>query len=51
MKIGIVGTGNISSRHLNEFSSIENVKVEAVCDINENNLKKFLFENKDKTSV
>ena len=35
MKIGIVGTGNISSRHLNEFNNIEDVKVEAVCDTNE----------------
>ena len=47
MKIGIVGTGNISSRHLNEFNNIEDVKVEAVCDTNENNLKKFLEANKN----
>ena len=48
MKIGIVGTGNISSKHLNEFSKINGVNVEAVCDTNENNLNKFLFNNKDK---
>ena len=45
MKIGIVGTGNISSRHLNEFNNIEGVKVEAVCDTNENNLNSFLLAN------
>ena len=45
MKIGIVGTGNISSRHLNEFNNIQNVKVEAVCDNNEKNLNKFLSDN------
>ena len=47
MKIGIVGTGNISSRHLNEFNSIKDVEVEAVCDTNEKNLKKFLSNNQD----
>jgi len=45
MKIGIVGTGNISLRHINEFNSIPNVKVEAVCDISEKNLTKFLSNN------
>ena len=48
MKIGIVGTGNISARHLNEFSKIENVNVEAVCDTNEDNLNLFLKNNKEK---
>ena len=42
MKIGIVGTGNISSRHLDEFSNIPNVNVEAVCDTNQKNLEIFL---------
>ena len=46
MKLGIVGTGNISSRHLDEFQKIENVKIEAVCDTNEKNLNKFLNNNK-----
>ncbi len=46
MKIGIVGTGNISLRHLEEFNKIDNVKVEAVCDTNKNNLEKFLSLNK-----
>tara|TARA_Y100001970_G_C14206047_1_gene844068 strand:+ start:1190 stop:2245 length:1056 start_codon:yes stop_codon:yes gene_type:complete len=45
MKIGIVGTGNISSRHLNEFNNIQNVKVEAVCDTSEKNLNQFLSNN------
>ena len=48
MKIGIVGTGNISSKHLDEFSKINDVNVEAVCDTNEDNLNKFLEENNDK---
>ena len=48
MKIGIVGTGNISARHLNEFSKIENVNVEAVCDTNIENLNLFLKNNKEK---
>ena len=48
MKIGIVGTGNISSKHFDEFSKINEVTVEAVCDINENNFNKFLLNNKDK---
>ena len=45
MKIGIVGTGNISSRHLIEFNNMQNVRVEAVCDNNEKNLNKFLSDN------
>ena len=47
MKIGIVGTGNISSRHLNEFNSIKDVEVEAVCDTNEKNLNQFLSNNQN----
>ena len=45
MKIGIVGTGNISSRHLSEFNSIQSVNVEAVCDTNQKNLNNFLSNN------
>ena len=48
MKIGIVGTGNISSRHFFEFSNIDQVNVEAVCDTNEDNLKKFLSDKNNK---
>ena len=48
MKIGIVGTGNISSRHLDEFNKMPNVNVEAVCDTNQKNLEKFLSNNKDR---
>ena len=40
MKIGIVGTGNISLKHLSEFNKIDNVKIEAVCDTNQSNLNK-----------
>ena len=46
MKIGIVGTGNISLKHLNEFNKIDNVKIEAVCDTNQSNLNKFLLHDK-----
>ncbi len=42
MKIGIVGTGNISFRHFEEFNKIDGVKIEAVCDTNKENLEKFL---------
>ena len=45
MKIGIVGTGNIAARHLEEFNKIDNVKVEAACDTNKDNLEKFLSLN------
>ena len=41
MKIGIVGTGNIAYRHFEEFSKIDGVKIEAVCDINSENLNLF----------
>ena len=47
MKIGIVGTGNISSRHLEEFNNMANVNVEAVCDTNQKNLEIFLSNNKN----
>ena len=46
MKLGIVGTGNISSKHLDEFQKIKDVKIEAVCDTNEFNLHNFLNNNK-----
>ena len=42
MKIGIIGTGNISHKHFEEFSKIEGVKIEAVCDVNKENLNIFI---------
>ena len=42
MKIGIIGTGNISYRHFEEFSKINGINIEAVCDVNEENLHKFI---------
>lgn len=42
MKIGIIGTGNISYRHFEEFSKINDVNIEAVCDVNNENLHKFI---------
>ncbi len=41
MKIGIVGTGKVAYRHFEEFSKIDGVKVEAVCDVNSENLNLF----------
>ena len=46
MKIGIVGTGNISLKHLHEFNKIDKVKIEAVCDTDHSNLTKFLSHDK-----
>ena len=50
MKIGIVGTGNISSRHLDEFNNMPNVNVEAVCDTNQKNLKNCTILNQNEQS-
>ena len=44
MKLGIVGTGNIAYKHFDEFSKIDGVKIEAICDVNIDNLN--LFTNK-----
>ncbi len=41
MKLGIVGTGKVAYRHFEEFSKIDGVKVEAVCDVNSENLNLF----------
>ena len=41
MKLGIVGTGNIAHRHFEEFSKIDEVKIEAICDTNNENLNLF----------
>ena len=41
MKLGIVGTGNVAYRHFEEFSKIDGVRVEAVCDVNSENLNLF----------
>lgn len=42
MKIGIIGTGNISHKHFEEFSKIKGVKIESVCDVNNENLNIFI---------
>ena len=41
MKLGIVGTGNIAYRHFEEFSKIDDVKIEAACDVNSESLNLF----------
>jgi len=44
MKLGIVGTGNISYKHFDEFSKIDGVKIEAICDVNSDNLNLFTIK-------
>lgn len=41
VKIGVIGTGNISNLHMAGYSRLENVEVIAACDINEERVKKF----------
>ncbi|MFN4227854.1 MAG: Gfo/Idh/MocA family protein [Candidatus Ratteibacteria bacterium] len=41
IKIGFIGTGGISYRHLNDLKKIEGVKIVSVIEPNENNFKKF----------
>ncbi|MCM8762323.1 MAG: Gfo/Idh/MocA family oxidoreductase [Candidatus Omnitrophica bacterium] len=41
IKIGFIGCGSISFRHLNNLKKIDDVKVVSVFDPNENNLTKF----------
>lgn len=36
IKIGLIGAGNIAKVHLDAYKSVENAKVVAICDINEN---------------
>ncbi|MDY3929160.1 MAG: Gfo/Idh/MocA family oxidoreductase [Clostridia bacterium] len=38
LRIGMVGTGNIASVHLDAYKKIENVEIVAACDINPENL-------------
>ncbi|MCM8832542.1 MAG: Gfo/Idh/MocA family oxidoreductase [Candidatus Omnitrophica bacterium] len=41
IKIGFIGTGGISYRHLNDLKKIKDVKIVSVIESNENNFKKF----------
>ncbi|MCM8809621.1 MAG: Gfo/Idh/MocA family oxidoreductase [Candidatus Omnitrophica bacterium] len=41
IKIGFIGTGGISYRHLNDLKKIKDVKIVSVIEPNENNFKKF----------
>lgn len=38
IRIGIIGTGRISRRHINELSKVADAKITAVCDIDETKL-------------
>ena len=39
-KIGIIGLGGIATKHINELKQIKECKITAICDIDENTLKK-----------
>ena len=39
VRIGIIGTGGISGKHIDELLKCENAKITALCDIDENALK------------
>ncbi|MBE5771929.1 MAG: Gfo/Idh/MocA family oxidoreductase [Clostridiales bacterium] len=39
VRVGIIGVGGISKKHIKELLTCENAKITAVCDINEANLK------------
>lgn len=41
VKIGVIGTGNISNLHMAGYNRLENVEVIAACDINKERVKKF----------
>ena len=39
IQVGVIGTGYWGKKIVDEFSKIENVKIEAIADVNEDNLK------------
>jgi len=39
VKVGIIGTGNISKSHIAGYKALENVEICAVCDVNEDRAK------------
>lgn len=41
VKIGIIGTGNISHAHMVGYTALDNVEVYAACDLNEERVKAF----------
>ena len=40
LKVGIIGTGNISNEHIKSYLNNPNVELYALCDINEDQLQK-----------
>src|SRR5690625_3579172 len=42
IKVGMIGTGDIAHVHANQLLALENVKIEAIADINEKALKRFI---------
>ena len=45
LRIGIIGAGTISQRHLNGYNKNPDVKVCAICDVNEETAKKRAAES------
>jgi predicted dehydrogenase len=45
IKVGIIGTGGISSCHLAGYKALDNVEVYAACDINEQRVKDYTQKN------
>lgn len=45
IKVGIIGTGNISRCHLAGYKLLKNVEVYAACDINETRVKAYAKDN------
>ena len=50
IKLGIIGTGNVSHWHLQEFNKIKNVSITAACDTDKKVLNKFCAQYKIKNS-
>ncbi|HOJ10219.1 MAG TPA: Gfo/Idh/MocA family oxidoreductase, partial [Clostridiales bacterium] len=45
IKVGIIGTGSISSVHINGYKALDNVELYAACDIDEEKVKKCAEKN------
>lgn len=41
LRIGIIGTGNISQAHINAYKKLDNVEITAACDINEKRVRDY----------
>ena len=41
IKLAIIGTGSHANKHFEAFNAIDGVKIVAICDVNEENLRQF----------